>query len=391
MKKFVLTASLLAGSVLLSTGCALAKKPTKTDWKEGLELVTKTWTNPNATEVVYIQIPDANDSIIIYKDSDEMKVFGDLALVEGIYNRDLAYMTMDMYDFDEDGYDDFFYTDSDGERKFEMVYLYDPSIDTFGYSEAYSLAQEVIEEAPVTARFDGDYYIDGNVNKAHMQLTPAGTVTYYNAEGSIILEGYIEATVEDQYARFNLYDNDGSYFGEILGIPEEPVVSQFFLDDGNRTEQFVESGNLAINIRHGNTFYETLYADLCLAEYKENPYNFYYLYDIDGNGIMELILESTSSKEIFVYTGDDSDGYYRPYNSGWIHPYNPGTVTVNQDGILLFEEYDDNVHTVHMLGMNGLELVDDNYSYVDDSYGFEGEPVGGASLDDLQVLINHDR
>ncbi len=386
MKKLILATSLLVGSILLCMGCSSNKK----DWKDGLELETKTWSNPKKIQTLHILVPDSNDAITFYKDTKKMKVFADLSPKEGIYDRDMVIDSMRFLDVNKDDYDDLLYSDMNDDYKLDAVYLYDEKAKNFVYSEDKSTKTPF---DPDMKKISGLFYIDGNINKVHVLIKPNGELTYYSGEDEVLFVGRVMITDEKNgYRKYYFYDEKNKRIGELCGskLDEPDKLTELALDEGKKSlTVFQDSEHLVVTTRHGFTFYEKLYADWILLEATQCPENHYYLYDLDGNGIKELIYECTEHKEIFVYTAKEtSEGQYECEYAGWIHPFGTAKITLG-DGALLYEEYEGNEHTIEKMGLEDLKLVCEDKTYSEDSVVYEGEPYEGSVVTDLQLLIDN--
>ncbi len=165
----------------------------------------------------------------------------------------------------------------------------------------------------------------------------------------------------------------------------DPQVAYDVNDSGNNDDPGDEpSGYTEEDAPYTFGLYSSVINDMA-NEYHDNCY---YLWDIDEDGVVELLIESGEERTLDVWTGiDDGNGGLELHYAGVVPGSENGTLTVTDDGILVFEELFQGVHYLHILGMNNGELDDNvNDSWEEDEYNLCYTPLTFSPVTDLEEL-----
>lgn len=234
--------------------------------------------------------------------------------------------------------------------------------------------------------------VDGMLTDVYVELVPdtgvvrliEDDITYtIIQELKVMHEPIFDAAYIENNVTFEDCDGDDVEDVIIFDMDGDKTIAEVFLFDENAGE-YVYSETVSTNetirmnasaeIPGDYEFLHVEYRDIVEAEASTSPEHLYRLYDIDGNGYRELIIQTGDDGAFEIYYPlYDGDKVVGALSAGVIPGSEDGTFAYDDEYTLIMNRFVQGARYVYTINLSEGELViEETYAAEEEEYGFDG-------------------
>ena len=187
------------------------------DWRTWADFRIVEWETPDYYEDLYLVIYEGDSGITVVHDYDE---YTEMCLMDlgGIGDEDTVWDSLQIYDIDDDGYDDFWIEDTSEGYDYSYAFIYYPGIDEFVLDE--DLSNTAGADQSAGSAFTA--YEEAYIPILQYAESENDMACYYlfniNDDVDDVLELIVEEGDDRTYEVYTVgLDDEGSFYAQYVG------------------------------------------------------------------------------------------------------------------------------------------------------------------------------